>query len=387
MAAAIKAAERKRNVLILEKGERPGRKILASGNGRCNLMNSSIPRYYGNREFACKILELANRNELTAFLRHYGLMTTEEEDGRIYPSSYQSSSVMTVLRSALDLLNVPILTHQTVCSAEKEMDTYIVRCANGDVFSSSSLVIACGGAAQPKLGGSEDGYRILKSMGHSIVSISPSLVPLTTDSKSISGLSGIRARCSVSLFHRGRQMHKEKGEILFTDYGVSGICVMQCSRFASEQGSHLEIDFLSDLFPDEKHAFNEMRRRRDLYYEYSPIVLLEGIVHEKIAFAILKQAGIPMREEKVHELKDEDIKRVVQTAYKYKICITGNRGFEYAQVTAGGARCEEFYPETLESRIMPGLYATGEVLDVDGDCGGFNLMFAMASGLIAGKAV
>jgi hypothetical protein len=388
MLAAISAARNQKKVLVLEKGERPGRKILASGNGRCNLMNTGSPRYYGEQEFARQVLERVSADDIKHFLMHYGLFVTEEENGRIYPMSFQSASVLSVLKTALDISGVSVITHQSVISAEKKDNAFLIHTGSGDTFSAGRFIVTCGGCAQPRLGGSVDGYKILRSFGHTIVPPFPALVPLTADARSISGLAGIRARCGVSLYHDGEQLHSEEGEILFTDYGVSGICIMQCARFA--QGHHnacLEVDFLRNSFSDDAAAFDELRRRQLLFGMCSPIVLLDGIVSEKIAFAILKQAGIRMRYEKCYELTDTDLRNIVHSAYRYRIHVTGTRGFDYAQVSAGGARCSEFNPVTMESRIVPGLYAAGEVLNVDGDCGGYNLMFAMASGITAGNAV
>ena len=387
MAAAVRSAEKNRKVLVLEKGEREGKKILASGNGRCNLMNSSTPRYYGEPDFALRVLERNPRTEIEKFLRHYGLFLTEEEDGRIYPFSYQASSVLSVLKTALTATGVSVLFRHSVVSAVKKAQQFEIQTEKGDVFVSDRLIIACGGAAQPKLGGSADGYSLLGSMGHTIVPASPALVPLITDRRSISGLSGIRARCRVSLYHNSTCQHTEKGEILFTDYGVSGICIMQCARFAGEEHTYLLIDFLSDAFRNPTDAVCEMKRRQNRFPGMSPLILMNGILNERIAFAVMKQAGMSMREETAGDLSDKDLLHIVQTAYAYRVEITGTKGYDFAQVTAGGAACSEFNPITMESLIVQGLYAAGEVLNVDGDCGGFNLMFALSSGLTAGNAV
>lgn len=387
MVAAIQAAERHRHVCILEKGDRPGRKILASGNGRCNLMNIGSARYSGDSDFAEQVLGRMPKDKLIQFFHHYGLMITEESEGRMYPASYHSATVLSVLKTAIELYSIPIHYKQAVQSVKKAADCFVITTEDGHQYFSDHVIISCGGAAQPRLGGSTDGYMILESLGHSIVPVKPALVPLTTDSKSISGLSGIRVKCSVTLFVQDTFLKHEEGEVLFTDYGISGICIMQCSRFAVPFQSHLEIDFFYHIFENNEAAFNELLRRKNLFSDFSPLILLEGIVTDRISYAILKQAGLSLRNEKTGELSDQTINRIIQTARKYKINITGTRGLEYAQVSAGGACCEEFNPLTMESRIVPGIYATGEVLNIDGDCGGFNLMFAFSSGLVAGCSV
>lgn len=386
MVSAIKAAEKHLKVLILEKGNRSGRKILASGNGRCNLMNTGSPRYYGDPDFALKVLRQTPRLEITAFLRKYGLLTTEEDD-RIYPLSFHSSSVVSVFQSAMKATSVSVCLNCPVSCADKQDSVFKIHTATGEVFLSQKFLVACGGSAQPKLGGCNDGYHILRSFGHSVTPLFPSLVPLVTDKKSISGLSGIRARCKVILYEKKTVLHSEAGEILFTDYGVSGICIMQCARFVSGRQCYLKIDFFQNCFDEKKDIINEFRRRQLLYSSFSPLILMEGIVQDRIAFAILKQAGIDLVNTKAGDLKESDLIGILQTATGYRIDILGNRGFEYAQVTAGGINCREFNPLTMESYIIPGLYAAGEVLNVDGDCGGFNIMFALSSGLTAAKAI
>ena len=345
--AAVRAAERGKSVLLLEKSDRFGRKILASGNGRCNLMNRGTPRYYGDPEFASRVLSRCTQDQLTGFFRRYGLFMTEEEDGRVYPVTERSDTVLNVLKAAMETAGVRTETNACVTGAGKESGRFVLSSADGKRYECRKLVIACGGPAQPKLGGSADGYRLLESLGHTLIRPFPSLVPLKTDKRSVSGLSGIRARCRVTLFEGGKALHSETGEMLFTD----------------------------------------LVRKRTMYPDKSPVSLLEGLLASRVAYAVLKQAGIPMRGETAGELTEEELERIARTARGYRIEITGSRGMDYAQVTAGGMDCQEFDPLTMESRIVPGLYAAGEVLNVDGDCGGFNLMFAFSSGLNAGDAV
>ena len=387
MAAAVKAAERNKNILVLEKNDRPGRKILASGNGRCNLMNEGHLRYYGDNGFVHTIMKKIPVGSLKTFFGTYGLLLASEEQGRIYPVSFQSSSVVSVLKNAMDANNVKIRTGITVDSVSVKKGLFSVKDMDGNIWESEKLIISCGSSACPKLGGTDSGYDILRSVGHSIVPVVPALVPLTTDKKSISGLSGIRARCRVYLYEDKTLLHSEEGEILFTDYGISGICVMQCARFTNGKRTHMDIDFMYGIFDNPDRLLAELKRRREIYGKRSPVCLLDGILADHIAYAVMKQAGIRLRGEKAGDLSDFELKNVAQTAFCYKVSISGTRGMEYAQVAAGGADCSEFNPETMESLIVPGLFATGEILNVDGDCGGFNLMFAFSTGLLAGISV
>ena len=387
MAAAVRAGERGRRVLLLEKADRPGRKIHASGNGRCNLMNSGAPRYFGDTAFAEEVLRLCGKDVLAAFFRRYGLLLAEESEGRVYPFTFQSASVVTAMRNAMDTNGAVLTLNEAAVSAVRDERGFSVHTASGKTYTSKHLVISCGGAAQPKLGGSAYGYRLLTSFGHTLIPVRPSLVPLNTDRKSISGLSGLRVRCGVTVLCGGRPVHQEDGEVLFTDYGVSGICVMQCARFAEESDAALELNLLKEAFPDREQCVNELKRRKALFSRLSPLCLLNGILPERLSYAVLKQAGAPLRGETAGETGDGLIGRIADAGYAYRITVTGNRGMDYAQVTAGGIDCAEFNASTMESRIVPGLYAAGEVLNVDGDCGGFNLMFAFAGGLTAGGAV
>jgi predicted Rossmann fold flavoprotein len=179
-------------------------------------------------------------------------------------------------------------------------------------------------------------------------------------------------------------IHREEGEVLFTEYGLSGICVMQCSRFMNKEGLYFELDLLSAIFRNQHEAIDEIKARRARFSSQSPVMLLEGIFLPKLSYAVLKQAGIPLRGEKAGSLSDADLEKIVRTAYHYRVEAIKTRTLEDAQVTAGGVSCSEFNPKTMESRAIDGLFAAGEILNVDGDCGGYNLMFAFSSGMIAG---
>lgn len=384
MIAATTSAERGETVLLLEKADRLGRKISASGNGRCNMMNSGAPRYFGSPEFANEVIRNCSAEEITNFFRRYGLIVTEEKEGRVYPVTMQAVSVLNALQNAMKMNHVRILLHTGIIDIQKKADGFHCKTDEETEYQAQKLIICTGGAAQKRLGGGYDGYRYLQAMGHHLKPLSPSLVPVVTDSKSISGLSGIRVRCEISLMNGNEIIHQENGEVLFTEYGLSGICVMQCSRYIDRKGLHFELDLLSTVFPDNAEARKEMLRRRETFSGYSPVLLLEGILLPKLSYAVMKQAGIPLRGETAGSLSDEDLESILRTACHYRVDVIERKTLDDAQVTAGGIACDEFDPQTMESRTTKGLFAAGEVLNVDGDCGGFNLMFAFASGMIAG---
>ena len=383
MSGAIVAAELGQRVLLLEKQERAGRKILASGNGRCNLMNRLPPRYYGDSIFAERALKRCGPQDIEDFFHRWGLLLREEAQGRVYPVTGQAASVLAALTAAMDTSGVTFCRGSAVQQVVSAHEGFEIRCGAQRIFS-RRVLIACGGAAQPKLGGCGDGYALLSSLGHHLIPVSPALTPMNTDPRSISGLSGLRVLCRLSLKDaNGSLLKAEEGEILFTDYGISGICVMQCARFAIP-GSSLTADFLSPVFPDRTGAEHELAFRMNRFPDLPAQRLLEGILPAKLAFAVMKQAGFSLRGERVRDLPSDSPKRIATAGYGYRFSDLHPRGLDQAQVTAGGMDCAEFSPETMESRLVPGLFAAGEVLNVDGDCGGFNLMFAFASGMIAG---
>ena len=384
MIAAVSSAEHGRKTLLLEKSDRLGRKILASGNGRCNRMNTGIPKYYGDSAFANDVIKYCTYDDLVRFFNRYGLLVKEREEGRVYPVTMRSVSVLNALQNALKMNHVDVLYRINISEILKKEKLFRCRSDAGDEYTATKLIICTGGAAQKKLGGSEDGYRYMQSMSHHVVPVFPSLVPVITDPRSISGLSGIRIYCNIVLKDRQTIIHKEEGEVLFTEYGLSGICVMQCSRFDNKDGLYFELNLLSAIFRNQYEAIDEIKERRERFSNLSPIMLLEGILLSKLSYAVLKQAGIPLRGEKAGSLSDADLERIVRTAYHYRVEAIKTRTLEDAQVTAGGVSCSELNPQTMESKTIQGLFAAGEILNVDGDCGGYNLMFAFSSGMIAG---
>ena len=386
LGACVAASRLGDRVIILEGASAVGRKIMASGNGRCNLMNRGNPRYYGSPLFAEKIISRCGAAEQTRFWNTIGLALTGENDGRVYPCTYQAASVLDVLRREIGSRKAEIYLNTRISRCRKEPEGFfLLEAENGNRIRSRRVLVAAGGAAALKPGSAESGYGILKHFGHTIHPVFPALVPVETDRRSISGLSGIRVRCTVTLNDSsGKELHRESGEVLFTDSGVSGICVMQCARFVSGEGCCLELDIADRLFPDDDALHEELARRMKCYADTEAQTMLVGLVPSRMSYAVMKQAGIPLHGEKLGEIPGDMIPGLIHSMHHYRIAVAGTRGMENAQVTAGGADCGEFRPDTLESVLEPGLHAAGEILNVDGDCGGFNLMFAFGSGILAG---
>lgn len=384
MAAAIAASELGDRVVLIEKSSFLGKKITASGNGRCNLMNLREPVYYGDREFALEALRSFGKEDLKHFWSSLGLCLSEEE-GRIYPSTFQSASVIDVLKTRLKTNGVTVFLQTPVNRISRENGAFRLSCGEKD-FRAKRVLVAAGGPASPKLGGTDAGYGLLQAFGHMIIPASPALCPLVTDKRSVSGLSGIRCRCGIALYSvDGTLLHKEKGEVLFTDSGISGICAMQCARFVRGDGCRVELDLVNRVFPDDQMLISALKNRREKAGIFPIETVCTGFLMPKLAFAVMKQAEIETRGRTAGDLRDEELTTIAERLHRYTLQVTGTKGLEEAQVTAGGADCREFDPLTMESRLQDGLYAAGEILNVDGDCGGYNLMFAFASGIQAGR--
>ncbi len=380
LAAAIEAAKRGR-VTVLEKAPRVGRKLAVTGNGRCNLTNLDLSpdRYHGEEpDFVRPALERFGVEETLRFFRGLGLVTVAEPSGRVYPHSDQAGSVVDVLRFAAGRA-ADLRCECPVTAVRREADGFKAVTALGEQRF-DRLIIAAGGAAGTKAGGSLDGYRLLGSLGHTCTPLTPSLVQLRTDNAFTRPLKGVRADAGVELCMGGRVAARSAGEVQFTDYGLSGPAIFEVSRQAArEKGGVVRLDLLRRVGPEELEEMLLARRDSGLTAEN----LLTGILHNRLGRTVLLSLGFGLNAP-VSGLSGDDVRRIVRAVKATEIRVTGDLGMEGAQVTAGGIRTAEFDPETMESRLVPGLFACGEVLDVDGDCGGYNLQWAFSSGRLAG---
>ena len=385
--AALRAAENRENrVLILERQQRPGRKLLATGNGRCNLTNTgaSVARYHGeDASFARPALEAFSSADTLAFFASLGLLTEEEYGGRVYPLSNSANSVLDVLRFALERAGVELHTASCAVRARKESGGFVVECEN-ERFTCDALIVACGGMAGRKLGGVTDGYELLRQFGHERTKLFGALVPLVTAPEYPRALKGIRADAAVTLRRGNEVLAQSCGEVQFTETGVSGPAVFDVSRAASVCGSGTEIAF--DFFRGrgDEELLAMLRARRAALPELEASELLCGMLHNRLGRMCVKYAGVGATQP-LKKLSDGELARVLSACRDFALEVRGTAGFDAAQVTAGGVSTAQFDPETLQSRLVPGLYACGEVLDIDGDCGGFNLQWAWSSGALAGR--
>ena len=384
MAAALAAAENPHaQVTILERQARVGRKLLATGNGRCNLTNlhAADRGYHGSDpDFSGPALRAFDPEATLAWFRGLGLYTVAEASGKVYPYSDQANSVVDVLRLGLEKENIRLLTGYEVQKLQKTGDVFLV--TNGEIpLEFDRLIVACGGLAGSKLGGTMAGYKLLGKLGHRCTRLRPALVQLKTDWSGVGALKGVRANCHVRILRDGALFARSTGEIQFTEYGVSGPVIFEISRdVCAEKGDwRCCLDFLPEL--SEGELFSELQRRRQRSLPLEE--LLTGILHNRLGRVLTKAAGIK-GSQLVSQLTDPELREVCRAAKSFEITLSEPMGMDSAQVTAGGVITDQFDPNTLQSRLVPGLYACGEVLDVDGDCGGYNLQWAWSSGRCAG---
>ena len=385
MAAALAAAENPNaQVLLFERQARLGRKLLATGNGRCNLTNlhSRDGGYHGQEaDFARPALVEFGPEETLEWFRCLGLLTVAEDSGRVYPYSDQANSVVDVLRFALERPNIQVLTGCEVTKIRNQAGSFAIS-SDTETYTCDKLIIACGGLAGSKLGGSMSGYKLLGKLGHRATKLRPALVQLKSDWGGNAALKGVRANCHAAIYCEDRLHAQSVGEIQFTEYGLSGPVIFEISRDACQEKGNWRC--VLDLLPQLSHETlrTELCRRKstDLPAEE----LLTGILHNRLGRVLTKAAGI-RGSERIRELTEEALSQVCQTVKAFEVPLTEPLGMDHAQVTAGGVLTRDFDPHTMESKLLPGLYACGEVLDIDGDCGGYNLQWAWSSGRAAGK--
>ena len=388
MLAALTAAENSGNkVIIFERQQRVGRKLMATGNGRCNLSNTelSINNYHGSDPgFAAYALSCFPPEKTLEYFRRLGLLTVREAGGRVYPLSDSANSVVDMLRYACLSTGIETVTSCRVEAVSRRGDGFMIS-AGEHSCRADRVIVACGGMAGGKLGGVSDGYALLCSLGHSRTALMPALVQVTTDPEYPRALKGVRADAELKIISEGRVIAESRGELQFTEKGISGPVTFEVSRAAAclgERKAAAHIDFLAD-YPAE--SVMEMLREKAAGYGMLPCEeLFTGLLHNRLGKMLVKYSGISGGKT-LAGITEDELERAACAARDFRLRIKGTEGFDNAQVTAGGIKTSEFDPHTLESRIVPGLFACGEVLDIDGDCGGYNLQWAWASGRLAGR--
>ncbi len=384
MAAALAAAENpKVQVLLFERQVRVGKKLLATGNGRCNVTNlkAASGGYHGqDAAFADYAIGAFSPKATLEWFSSLGLFTVAEDSGRVYPYSDQANSVVDVLRFALDKPNIQLICGFDVQKVKKTASGFLVD--NGEItHCCDRLIIACGGLAGTKLGGSMAGYKLLGKLGHHCTKLRPALVQIKAAWPGIVALKGVRANCQVTICHERKAFAQSTGELQFTELGLSGPVIFEISRdVCQEKGQWTAVlDFLPDV--GEEALFSALAKRKETNLPVEE--LLTGILHNRLGRVLTKTAGIPGGGH-VRDLPQTALWSLCKLVKGFEVGLTEPLGMDSAQVTAGGILTEEFNPQTMESKLLPGLYACGEVLDIDGDCGGYNLQWAWSSGRCAG---
>lgn len=387
MMAGIFAARKGLKVCIVEHMDRVGKKILSTGNGKCNITNMDMTcdKYYDlSQEDFNKVIGNFMPEEITAFFKELGLLTINK-NGYIYPHSEQASTVLDFLRNELDRLGV-----QIYCDAKNAKITHkdiFTVSFNQTTITGNKLILACGSKCAPKTGSNGSGYTYAKQFGHTVLAVKPALVQLICKENFYKEIQGVRCNAKVTLLNNNKTVAEEEGELQLTGYGISGILVFQISRIIkkmldSKEHPSISIDFVKDISHKELNSF-----LYNVVNKYPNIELsqaLSGVLNKKLAIVICKECNLKPSL-KCNNVTSDNIICLVNKIKDFRVIPTDTNGFDNAQVCSGGVAVHEINFDTMESELVKGLYFAGEIIDVDGKCGGYNLTFAFASGKLAGE--
>lgn len=397
LVAAIEAARAGRKVTILEHKDKIGKKILATGNGKCNYTNllQDSSCYRGeDPSFAWKVFENFGVNETITFFKELGIYP-KVKNGYLYPNSEQASSVLDVLRLELKHLKVEIICDEHVTSinsmkdnhlkSKKQDDKFIIKTKN-ITYKAHKIILATGGMASSELGSDGSGYLLAKQLGHTLVPPVPALVQLKSNESYFKSLAGIRVQSLIKLYVDDEESVESQGELQLTNYGVSGIPIFEISRYATRalekmKKVHLLLDFLPNLESEDLYKLLEERISVGNHKNVEELFI--GLLNKKLSLVIIKEAKIDLKKQSF-KLEKQEINQLVHKIKTFKVTIKEANSFANAQVSAGGIHTNEINCDTMESKIVKGLYIIGELLDIDGTCGGYNLQWAWSSGHLAG---
>ena len=385
--AAITAKKSGKEVVILERKDRILKKVLITGNGRCNItnVNANISNYFGkNISSVENILNKFTPQDTMDFFYGLGIVCNEENRGKVYPLSGQASSVVDALRFEAEKLGIKIETEFYVRKIEKDGFKFNIYSEDRKKIEAGRVILAAGGQSYSELGSNGSGFELAKELGHSVTKLSPSIVQLKTEKNQVKGLQGIKTDVAVTAYGDNKKICTYDGELLFTDYGISGNVVFNISFVMPlYKNVEFEIDFMEKF--DYNELYEILKERKRILSHLTMENYFNGMINKKLGQFLSKVSGIEKLSKPVKDLNDSDIRKLCTVLKKYRVKILETTGFKNAQVTAGGVSLDEVNAETLESKIVKGLYFSGEVLDVYGECGGFNLQWAWASGYIAGE--
>ena len=386
--AAITAAKSGKKVVILERKERVLKKVLVTGNGRCNMTNvkADITHYFGkNIDLIENILNSFTPKDTMEFFNELGIICNEEERGKVYPLSGQAASIVDALRFEAEKLGIVTETEFYVRKVEKDGFKFKIYSEDKRKIEANRVILATGGQSYPELGSNGSGYEIAKELGHSITKLSPSIVQLKAEKYQVKGLQGIKLDTAVTAYGDNKKICTYNGELLFTDYGISGNVVFNISFVMPlYKNVEFEIDFMKKF--DYNELYDILKKRKKILGHLTMEQYFNGMINKKLGQFLAKMSGIEKLSKPVNTLSDDKIRNLCDVLKKYRINVLETTGFKNAQVTAGGVPLDEINTETLESKKVKGLYFAGEVLDVYGECGGYNLQWAWASGHRAGES-
>lgn len=387
MSAAL-ASQYNKNIAILERNNRVGKKLLITGNGRCNItnINSYADGYYGDKNFALSVIEKMSPAKTLKLFENMGLYCTVDNEGRVYPASYQASSVLDILRIECEKNGVDILCEHTVDNIKTEKTQFKIICGE-KIISAKKIIITTGGKAAPNTGSDGSMFSILKNMRYKIITPVPSLVAIKTDTNIIKPLKGIRVKCKVSLLSGGNTIKEECGEVQFNDNNISGIVIMQMSALLRniKGKSEISLNLMDNYTLDD--IIKILLAKRNNWAELTCENLLTGMINKKLGQQIVKKAGIEKLSKQISQITDNQIKCIANLLHDFRLPVNGLEGWDKAQVTAGGIDTNQFDAATMQSKLHKNLYAAGEILNIDGMCGGYNLQFAWSSAYLAAKSV
>ncbi len=391
--AAISAAEHSAKgtqVLLLEQNPKLGKKLLATGNGRCNLDNTNpIPsRYFSSHRAQLEeMLASIEKLDLPDWFARHGLVTRTDEAGRVYPYSNQASDLLELLLYWLERSHVQVKTDCKIRSMTSEKGGYTVVTEQGARYQADAVICAMGGKAGPQFGTDGFAFSFARQSGCVYEPIYPCLVPLQCDKRQAANLSGVRVKAAAALLEQGRPIAREEGEIQFTDYGLSGIAIMNLSGYFTPGRDKKLLEIGLDLFPQlSPGELTDLLRERGRLFARSDIGgFLTGLVQRRVGLAVWKAAGLGNENRPISSLKPEEWTRLAQAFKDWRFSSLSPKEWKLAQTTGGGIRLSLVDPNSFQSREHPGLYFVGETLDCAGQCGGFNLHWAFGTGILAGR--
>lgn len=385
MLCAISATLRGKRAIILEHKDRVLKKVLVTGNGRCNFTNknATAKNYTSSKEnFVNYLFEKYPASKVIDFFEDMGVLATAGKNGKMYPMSLQASSIVDAIRNYANFLNIAIKLETEVNKIEKVKDYFLI---NG--IQTKNIVIATGGYSFKELGSDGSGYELAKSLGHSITELTPILVQLRTDKEYIKGLEGIRLDVKLSAYYKNDMIREEVGELLFTPYGISGPTVFNMSYLIPKYSYDIlfKVDFIPDIEKEKLKSL--LYNRRDKFGYLEAAEFFNTILPKKLGQFLLKKVGIEKLNINISTIDDKILEKLVEIIKGYEIKCYDTMGFKQAQVTAGGVDTRQVDEKTFMSKLVKNVYFCGEVLDVYGECGGYNLQYAFASGMLVGESI